>query len=67
VKPADDGYRTQSQDTSREIERMLVDRWRAMTPEEKLAEIDDTCRGDDQLALMGIRLRQPDALGRDRA
>jgi hypothetical protein len=67
VKPADDGYRTQSQDTSREIERMLVDRWRAMTPEEKLAEIDDTCRGDDELALMGIRLRQPDALGRDRA
>jgi hypothetical protein len=67
VKPADDGYRTQSQDTSREIERMLVDRWRAMTPEEKLAEIDDTCRGDDQLALMGIRLRQPDALGLDRA
>jgi hypothetical protein len=46
---------------------MLVDRWRAMTPEEKLAEIDDTCRGDDQLALMGIRLRQPDALGLDRA
>ena len=48
VKPlAADGYRTQSEDTSREIEQMLIARWRAMTPEEKLAEIDDACLGGD--------------------
>jgi hypothetical protein len=61
VKPLADAYRCQAQDTSREIEQFLVERWRTMTPQDKLAQIDDACCGGDELARMGIRLRHPDA------
>jgi hypothetical protein len=61
VRPPAEGYRTQSDDTSPEIERLMVERWRSMSPEDKLAEIDDACRGSDEVAMMGIRSRHPDA------
>jgi hypothetical protein len=51
------GYQTQSADTSREVEERVMARWRSMTPTEKLAEIDDLCRGIDEVAAMGIRMR----------
>ena len=55
------GYRTQSPDTSREVEELLVDRWRAMTPTEKLWLLDDLQQTASLAARAGIRTRNPRA------
>jgi hypothetical protein len=44
---------------------MVLARWRSMTPAEKLAEIDDLHRSVDEVAMMGIRMRHPEADDRE--
>ena len=60
-----DGYVTQSPDTSREVETRLVERWRALTPAERLAMMSDLQRSTDLFAVSGIQLRHPAATERE--
>jgi hypothetical protein len=54
-----------SADTSREIEEMQIERWRAMTPVEKLQLVSGFCRMVDVIAIAGIRMRYPAASDRE--
>lgn len=53
------GYRSQSMDTPVEIDRILFDRYRAMTPEQKLHLVFDLQASSDLLAMADIRARHP--------
>jgi hypothetical protein len=55
------GYVTQSRDTSFEIEKRLIEHWRALPPAEKFRIVAELQRTADQLALGGLRLRHPGA------
>jgi len=55
------GYRTQSEDTSPEADRLSFDLYRRMSAAEKLGLVAALCRQGDQLALAGLRLRHPGA------
>ena len=55
------GYRTQAPDTSIEAERVLIQRYRNMSPAEKLAIVSALTQAAEDLALAGVRLRHPDA------
>jgi hypothetical protein len=55
------GYMTQSSDTSLEAERWLIERYRAMTPAQKIHMFRELSRASQELALAGIRERHPDA------
>jgi hypothetical protein len=50
-----------SLDTSREIERLQIERWRAMSPAEKAAIVSGLTQAVYDLALAGIRFRHPRA------
>lgn len=50
-----------STDTSVDVAQLLVERWRAMSPVEKLRAVDDANRSCDALAAAGVRRRHPDA------
>jgi hypothetical protein len=52
-------------DTSPEAERVLVDGYRRMSPEQKLAIVDDLTRATQQLAAARIRQQYPDATDRE--
>jgi hypothetical protein len=54
-----------SLDTSPEIERMQIERWRQMSPAEKAAIVSGLTRAVYELALAGIRLRHPAASPRE--
>jgi hypothetical protein len=54
-------YRTQARDTSLEAERILIGRYRSMSPAEKIGIVRDLSRTSQELALAGIRRRYPDA------
>ncbi|HKE14320.1 MAG TPA: hypothetical protein VKB80_05635 [Kofleriaceae bacterium] len=54
-------YRTQARDTSLEAERILIARYRSMSPAEKIVIVRDLSRMTQQLALAGLRRRYPDA------
>lgn len=54
-----------SLDTSPEIERRQVERWRQMSPAEKAAIVSGLTQAVCDLALAGIRLRHPDASPRE--
>ncbi len=56
---SDDGPVTQSPDTSPEIEAMLVARWRAMEPWQKISVVSDLQRAGDEAAIVGILQRHP--------
>jgi hypothetical protein len=60
-----DGYRTQASDTTLEAERVLIERYRAMSPADKLSIVRALCRATDELALVGARLRHPGASARE--
>jgi hypothetical protein len=47
--------RTQSPDTPPEIEEMLLERYRRMTPQEKLQQVVDLNRAAQQMAAARIR------------
>ena len=58
--------RTQSPDTSPEIEEMVMERYRQMTPQEKIAIIQGLNRTAMLMALAGIRMRHgPDLSERE--
>lgn len=52
-------------DTSPEIERMQIERWRQMSPAEKAAIVSGLTQAVYDLAAAGIRLRHPDASSRE--
>jgi hypothetical protein len=54
-------YRPQSEDTSEEVDRLLVEAWRKWTPAEKLARMVAMTRRIQAIQLADIRRRHPDA------
>ena len=58
---APEGYRTQSPDTSYDVERRLIEAWRAMPAWEKARQIAKLTATVESLALAGIAARHPDA------
>jgi hypothetical protein len=60
------GYRTQSEDTGYEIERVLIATYRRMPPWEKARRVGEMLVALDQLALAGIAVRHPGAGERER-
>ena len=55
------GYRTQSEDTSYEVEQMLFERWRSMDPDEKAALVAQASRDLHSLCVAGLAHRIPAA------
>ena len=55
------GYKTQSADTSREIEEILFAAYRRMSSSEKLARIGALGQLVETVALAGLREQYPDA------
>lgn len=53
------GYRTQSEDTTYEVERRLIEAYRAMTPLEKARRVVDDCVCLEVLTVAGLRVRYP--------
>ena len=56
-----DGYRSQSPDTSPEVDRRIFERYSRLAPWEKVRIMDDLRRTADGLAIVGIRRRHPNA------
>jgi hypothetical protein len=56
-----EGYKTQSADTSPQVERFLFDRLRAMPIAEKARQLRQITAAVETLAVAGIRKRYPDA------
>ncbi len=52
-------YAPQSPDTSAEIDRMMIDAYRAMPLPEKARRLSELCRSASYLGLVGIRARHP--------
>jgi hypothetical protein len=55
------GYRTQASDTSRDAERILIERYRSMAPIDKIRIVRELSRASQALALAGARRRHPEA------
>ncbi len=55
------GYRTQARDTSVEAERLLIERYRAMKPADKIDLVRRLSRASQELARAGARMRHPEA------
>lgn len=54
-----------SADTTREAEDIQVERWRAMSVQEKAQLVTALCQAADAMAHAGIRLRYPGASDRE--
>lgn len=54
-------YRTQSADVTPEIEAIVVDGWRRMSPAEKVRQVRELTRTTRRFALAGLRDRHPNA------
>jgi hypothetical protein len=52
-------------DTSPEVERLQIERWRKMSPAEKAAIVTGLTRAAHELALAGVRQRYPGAAPRE--
>lgn len=48
-------------DTAPEVEAMMVERWRQMTPAEKMATVTELNEAVEMLAWAGVRTRHPEA------
>ena len=59
------GPRTQASDTSPAVEALQIAAWRRMQPWEKLRLVEELVRASEELALVGIRERHPDANPRE--
>ena len=57
--------KTLSLDTSAEIERLQIERWRQMSPESKAALVSGLTQATSELALAGLKQRYPDASPRE--
>ncbi len=55
------GYRAQSADTSEEIDRIMIEHYRALGPEGRLHLACELGRAADLVATSGIRSRHPGA------
>ena len=55
-----------ARDTAGDVEALQIDRWRAMTPVEKLALVSSLSNAVNELAKAGIKQRYPDASDRER-
>lgn len=51
----------QTSDTSPDVSARVIERWRAMSPTEKLDLVDELNRACTELATAGVRQRHPDA------
>lgn len=49
-----------ARDTSAEVERLQIERWRRMSPAEKCAVVTGLTQAAHDLALAGVRRRYPD-------
>ncbi|MEM7248919.1 MAG: hypothetical protein AAF533_26540 [Acidobacteriota bacterium] len=58
-------YRTQSPDTSREIEELQFARYRAMPGWRKLQLVSELCLASQRIALAGLKERHPEASERE--
>jgi hypothetical protein len=56
---------TQSPDTSEEIERLLFERYRQMSPRDKVRMVMKLNRAVEAMALAGLRQQYPDATERE--
>jgi hypothetical protein len=54
-------YRTQSPDTTKDVERLQIEAWRTWTPAEKFGRMAAMTRRLQQIQLAEIRRRHPDA------
>ena len=54
-----------SADTTAEAERILIERWRRMTPLEKARSVTEVSRAVQELSLAGLRMRHPGASERE--
>ena len=54
-----------SLDTSAEIERLQIERWRQMSPAQKAAVVSGLTQAVHDLALAGVRVRHPRASARE--
>lgn len=54
-----------SLDTTPEIERLQIERWRQMSPTEKAAIVSGLTQAVFDLALAGVRMRHPEASARE--
>ena len=59
------GYRTQSADTSPEVEEFLFSHWRSLESWQKFELIFDQTAAAETVCLSGIRRRYPDATERE--
>jgi hypothetical protein len=59
------GYRTQSEDTSYEVEQMLFERWRSMDPAEKAVLVGAASVALQDLTMAGLEQRLPEASRRE--
>ena len=59
-------YRTQSDDTAIDVERLIVEAYRRMPPWEKARRCGDMVQTLEVLALAGITDRHPEATERER-
>jgi hypothetical protein len=57
--------RTQSRDTSTEIERRQIEAWRAMNASQKLAIVSQLTLATEEMARAGISERHPNATERE--
>ena len=58
---SDAHYKTQSRDTSAKVERILIEAYQRMSPQEKMSKIAHMSQACTDLAIMGIRQRHPHA------
>jgi hypothetical protein len=58
-------YTLQSRDTSLEAERYLIERYRHMDAAQKVEIVRELSRASQELALVGLRMRHPDAGDRE--
>lgn len=58
-------YVTQSPDTSEAVDRLLMERYRKMTPSDKLRMVTELNQTVEAMALAGLRQRYPDAPERE--
>jgi len=54
-----------AEDTPLEIEQIQIDRWRKMTPQDKMRLISAMCRRINTLTREGVRRRHPGATARE--
>ena len=59
------GYRTQSADTSREIEELQFEHWRGLASWQKFQLVFDVTAAAETVCLSGIRSRYPSASERE--